>query len=291
MYRTLYKFVLKVEERPIVTRFWLFSDCVHTLLRAKLLDIPVDCFALHTVHPHKENSKRLAKFRAFYIGDDSDQPLRIASLCLQLTEHAVSITAQKHNSDRGGRAVPSVPILVRLGRREIQVKTATDLQRILLNLHVDPHLDVIKAVVSLLTTSVHLFARFEIYSEFPTQIWTLSRVYNLHGYVTAIEHFLDLADNQLDVGYSLPLRSEALQLGDRADALLFLTGDTVQREIEEICELASCTSLDVERKHYQDKRSEKDKVTSVARTSRNSILQRYLIDRRKKLVRLQSFAS
>ena len=44
---------------------------------------------------------------------------------------------------------------------------------------------------------------------------------------------------------------------------------------------ASATSLDVERKHQQDKRTEKSRVSSLATLSRNSILQRFLVRQRK----------
>ena len=44
---------------------------------------------------------------------------------------------------------------------------------------------------------------------------------------------------------------------------------------------ASTTSLDVERKHQQDKRSEKRRVSTLPRMSRNSILQRYNVMQQK----------
>ena len=43
--------------------------------------------------------------------------------------------------------------------------------------------------------------------------------------------------------------------------------------------MGSASSLDVERKHYQDNRTENSKVTRVVRGSRNSILQRYRVGR------------
>ena len=55
----------------------------------------------------------------------------------------------------------------------------------------------------------------------------------------------------------------------------------VQQEVEGICWNAKCHSLDVERKHNQDKASEGRRVISVSAASRNSILQRYRLQRSK----------
>ena len=56
-----------------------------------------------------------------------------------------------------------------------------------------------------------------------------------------------------------------------------------QKELEEILSHASAHSLDVERKHAHDKKSEAVKVLSVASGSRNSILQRYQLQRAKRI--------
>ena len=55
----------------------------------------------------------------------------------------------------------------------------------------------------------------------------------------------------------------------------------VQQEVEGICWNAKCHSLDVGRKHNQDKASEGRRVISVSAASRNSILQRYRLQRSK----------
>ena len=55
--------------------------------------------------------------------------------------------------------------------------------------------------------------------------------------------------------------------------------DGVQAELEGIFRKAKAHSLDVERKHQQDKASEFQRVLSLAAVSRNSILQRYLLQR------------
>lgn len=37
----LERWCLRAEEKPVVTRFWLFSSCIYSLFRWKLLDLPV----------------------------------------------------------------------------------------------------------------------------------------------------------------------------------------------------------------------------------------------------------
>ena len=55
----------------------------------------------------------------------------------------------------------------------------------------------------------------------------------------------------------------------------FLTSDLVQQEIAQILECVAATSLDVERKHNIDKKSERSRLMTVSRASRNSIIERY----------------
>ena len=57
LYFILYKLVLEVEEKPIITRFWLFRECVVALLRMKLLGLPSSVFSVGTVNPRRENQK------------------------------------------------------------------------------------------------------------------------------------------------------------------------------------------------------------------------------------------
>ena len=49
----------------------------------------------------------------------------------------------------------------------------------------------------------------------------------------------------------------------------------VQDELKAIFEMASATTMDVERKHAHDKRNEHSRLITVARASRNTILRRY----------------
>ncbi len=271
VYAMLYRLLLKVEEKPIVTRFFLFGECVFTLLRMKLLGVPDSVFQVGTKQPRKENKKRLVAFKAWYNDPESDKELRRASLCLCLTLHATSITAQKRDG---------VPMLVRLGRGEVQEKTAQQLSRMLPALGADPRLDIPEVVAALFATECHILHRFEMYNQFPTKLWTLCRAFNRDGFVSAIEAFLETPAGELDCGYSVFLQREATRKASGGGALEYMVSDGVQSELESLLTTASATSLDVERKHNQDKRCEQRRLSGVARASRSSILARYRLQRR-----------
>jgi len=86
----------------------------------------------------------------------------------------------------------------------------------------------------------------------------MSDKYNPHpfsGY--ACEHFLSLHRDKLDGLYSFSLQLEALALPDLASRLDFLLGQEVQGEINSIVEKLAATSIPVEKKNNQDRRSSK----------------------------------
>ena len=120
-FRILSQRLLLVEERPVVTRFFLFTTCVWTLLCMKLLALPSCIFSLNTSRIREENGKRLQRFKAFYDGDSADQLLRRSGLCLQLTHLAVSISSKESKHSSGEDALP---LLVRIGRAEVQRRTS-----------------------------------------------------------------------------------------------------------------------------------------------------------------------
>ena len=151
-------------------------------------------------------------------------------------------------------------------------------------------MDPLKAMTSLLATQLHIVARFAVYQDYPARIWRLSQDFNKYGYILAVDDFLREAEEALDVGYSLPLRDEAMALGNDQAAKAFLTSSEVQAEIKAFIVEFSATSLDVERKHQQDKRSEKRRVSTLPRVSRNSILQRYLLLQRTEVKRRATLA-
>ena len=89
--------------------------------------------------------------------------------------------------------------------------------------------------------------------------------------------FLELPETQLDAGFSRPLQQEALQQGTLALALAFLESRSIQDELNDVISRAQLTSLDVERKHFEDKCFERgqSKIRSINRWSRNSMIRRY----------------
>ena len=93
--------------------------------------------------------------------------------------------------------------------------------------------------------------------------------------------FLSTQDEFLDAGYSVVLKQDAWRAGGdvEADAVSYLMGEDIQLELCGIFEAVTGSSLDVERKHQQDKRSETTKVSGIARASRDSIIRRYLVAR------------
>lgn len=270
----LYRWILQMEERPVVTRFFLFAKCVAGLLRLLLLGIPTSVFSTQWVRPRKENQKRLQRFRAYMDDASTPQELRVACLCLQLTEHATSITSQKPKPGE-------VPLLVRLGQREIQRKTGAQLASIIPKLTMDPDLDCARALYGLLVTEAHIYARFEEYARYPTRVWKLTREFN-RDYMYEIEYFLTCDESELDAGYSLPLRQAAMK-GDVAAAISMLASDDIQEELVGILVNGPSSTLDCERKHYSDRKSETVKVTGVARASRNSLLMNYQRGRRERV--------
>ena len=63
-YSLLYKHILKVEDKPIVTRFWLFASCVYTLLRMNVMQIPMDIFSTR-VATRTDNQKRITRVKDY----------------------------------------------------------------------------------------------------------------------------------------------------------------------------------------------------------------------------------
>lgn len=120
-FQELNKQLLVCEDKPVVTRFWLFGSCVQKLWLMQALCLPASIWKTGTTVPREENARRLRGFKQFYTDPGSQRRLRIAVLDLQLTSYAVNISSQKpkpadeHNSTK--------PLLVRLGGQEIQTKT------------------------------------------------------------------------------------------------------------------------------------------------------------------------
>ena len=210
-----------------------------------------------------------------FYGDAAALPrLKKAALCFRLTSLTVALSAQE--SEKHAEREPAV---VRLGKKEVQTSCFGEFCRTLEFARNDPQLDLTDVVPALLTTLGHIIVRFEDYCQWPFCLWKLTRKYNADGCVLEAESFLELSPDLLDLGYSAPLQRSALAAGSIADGITLLLSDAVQHEVEALIRAVSTTSLDVERKHAQDKRQEKNRVVSVSAASRNGITQRYRVTR------------
>ena len=278
----LHKYILFIEEHPVPTRFWLYGKCVAGMLRMNLLGVPADIFRLRFVRPCEEGGGRLAKYTTWHCSPEAGSSLRIAALCLRLTTHALNITAQKHDGDHARE-----PTLLRLARGEVQTKAAQDLSDMLPRLSDDPELDIARSVLCLLVAFAHLLMRFGEYLQYPFKLWRLVEKWNPGvRCVNAMEDLLlSTHDDELDAGYTKVLKRDALALGSHADALHFLSAPCMQAELESVFNTGQATSLDVERRHAQDKRGERGKVMTVSRASRNSVLRRWLLIRERLMKR------
>jgi hypothetical protein len=188
---------------------------------------------------------------------------------------ATSLAAKKKQKDE-------VPVIVALGRGEVQERTADLFATIVPLLTSDPVLDASDAFRALLLTQTHLVIRFDMYLRYPTKLWRLTKTYNKHLYAIEIVDFLYTDDKLLDAGYSALLKREAWVFSKdvEADAVGYMMSTAVQLELTGLFLTATANSLDVERKHALDKQFETTKVTGCATASRNSIIRRYLAARR-----------
>ena len=110
IYAELYKDVVRVENAPTVTRFFLFTDCCFALLRAVLLKLPSCIFSVTAANPQRRNKTRLSSFKLFYESESDQRDLRLVCLCLRLTKVANVICGQKATAENAKE-----PTIVRLG--------------------------------------------------------------------------------------------------------------------------------------------------------------------------------
>ena len=254
IYAELYRLTFLSEKHPIITRFFLFTDCIHALLRIIMLDIPVNIFRTTTKTPGIENGVRLKKLVAFYSKPGTLPALKQAALCLRIGMIAVKLSSKKWTASSSPTDDVKEPTLVRLGKREVQQKTCEELCKIVGLLHADPSLDLSICVPALLLTELHVFIRFSEYDKFPCAGWRLSSKYNPVSHLQQIELFLDTEPSRLDVGFFLGLQIEAKSLDSYPDSLAYLSGEVVQSQINGFLEHTEASSLDVERKNNLDKK-------------------------------------
>ena len=137
--------------------------------------------------------------------------------------------------------------MVRLGRGEIETRTATLFAEIVRSLPDDPELDRDDALCVLLLTQAHIVIRFNQCCRFLAQLWKLTNKFNPVGYAAEIFDALHWGNRLLDGGYSLLLKHEAWSAGQGVEA------DAVGHIMSE--------GVHVELVGRQDKRSETTRVT------------------------------
>jgi hypothetical protein len=294
-FHLLHKLLIVLESSPTPTRFWTFTECVNRMTMMVMLGLPVHILQLATTRPQPLNSVRLKRLLKFFGTDDTLQRLKEASLALQLTGIAVSISAQKEDSDKH-----RAPLLVRLGQGEVQRRTSEHLRSMISKLDTDADLDSVRAAVRLLNTEGSILQRYQIYSQYPTKLWELCSEFN-PGYYQAIEKFLLLDERFLDAGFSVDLQRDAWAAGDdneggfpsehegeraiTAGALEHMMSAETQKEITGVLRHGLGRNLVVERYHFLAMRHEtkNQKVKSVSRASRDGILRAFGA-RRNKLI-------
>ena len=281
---------LRSEERPVTTRFWLFEGCVQTLFRWKLLDLPAaDVLQTGVQKPRASNQKRITRVRRYLEDNNTRFQLAVACLCLRLTSLATSITGQKNRrcSSDSAQAEVRDPLLVRLARGDVSERVARELTCILRALCHDaaltPRLG--EVVTRLLTTAGQVVLRFSQYAEYPARAVLMSRKYNPGTYYQEVMRFLHVDAKALDSGYCQPLRREALgaagrSSGSQTEAILHLLSQPVQEELSTIAMAIESSTLDVERKHNLDRRSEAPRVSSVSKASRDAFVRQWRTESR-----------
>ena len=87
------KTLLIAEEKPVVTRFWMFASCVRTLLLLQCLNLPADFLKVSKGTPTDENTRRIQRFLAYLRSEGTPSELRVACLCLRLTDISLNVSA------------------------------------------------------------------------------------------------------------------------------------------------------------------------------------------------------
>ncbi|CAK0828049.1 unnamed protein product [Prorocentrum cordatum] len=176
------------------------------------------------------------------------------------------------------------PILVELSRGDIQAAAGRSFVEILPFVPYGPLLPPTAAVTAMLGTLGNIVARLSVYEQYPTALWKCSKQFNRAGWAKECEGFLAIPEQSLDVGFSLQLQRRALRTGSESAAVTFLMGPSTQADIDAVLTLGHATTLNAERKHVQDKKSEAPRLSTVPAASRNGIIRRHLKHRREQQI-------
>jgi len=126
LFAELYKSIIRVENTPVITRFFLFGECAFSLLRAQLLELPGAIFTLEAKPSQKKTQRRITGFQTFYNDPERQVDLRRACLCLRLTNFAHKICAQQQSLSYLCKTQGGCPLLLGLGSKKCRCERARD---------------------------------------------------------------------------------------------------------------------------------------------------------------------
>ena len=106
LFSELQRRLLRVDERPVVTRLWTFSQCVQTLLFVQVFNLG-QIFQVTNLKPRQDQQARLSKVRGFFAHPGTAGGLRVACPCLQLTTYCTSLVSQQKRE--GARSCSGSP--------------------------------------------------------------------------------------------------------------------------------------------------------------------------------------
>ena len=258
----LRKKLLQVDEHPILSRMFTFRGHVDTLLLFVLLGKQEDVLRVQAVKPRERNRNRLRKVLAFLREEATPQYLRRASLSLGVLDHVQRwLEARAPHSVDGctARRKPEHgsgdPVLVRLGKGQLEAVLVEHVDTLVSQLHLDPDLDVGACVTHLLGVVCDAALRFKQYREYPYACWRLCKAYNGSAPLACVE-FLRLPPSALDVGFGSPLQQLALDGFSEPKAVDFLLRDDVQPSLANVFAVAAVSSLPAGRAFASLKRNE-----------------------------------
>ena len=164
------------------------------------------------------------------------------------------------------------------------------LQYLLENLCNDPYLDQLAAVTALLATAVDLLARLDVYLN---NIYGFARMCK-RWFPMTHQHYITLflaeADDNLDVGFSLPLQKIALARGDEHQQREFMLSDEVQSLLEDAANSLFSHSLSAERMAASVKKREGRHISLLGNVSRDLLCRKFNIWRENKCQLLEHAA-
>ena len=151
--KVIQKYCLRVDSHPVVTRFWTFSQCVRSMFLMVLLGLPLSTvLSVQSATQRPEQQRRLTKVKEYLRNPKSQSDIRVACLCLALTNLTTNLVSQQKKRAAGAT-------LIALANGEVQHKAGKLAAVQLSALNEDPELPRERALLGLLTTLGHILIR------------------------------------------------------------------------------------------------------------------------------------